>query len=41
MSIDQNALIALAVCLVPLFQKNQRGALLFVLLAAVWMVLGR
>lgn len=41
MNIDHNVFISLAVLLVPLFQQNQRGALLFVLLAAAWMVLGR
>ena len=41
MPIDHNVFIGLALCLVPLFQQNQRGALLFVLLAVVWLALGR
>jgi hypothetical protein len=32
---DYTVILPLAVCLVPLFQQNQRGALLFLALMAV------
>ncbi len=35
---DYNVILPLAVCLVPLFQKNPRGAFLFVVFMAVWLL---